>query len=71
MSAFDIAGAVIWTPCSALLWLWAALAIRAAKLQGRSLDGEEMGGATVVIIVALPTGLAAVFCIARLLGAHL
>ena len=60
MSAFDIAGAVVWTGLAALFWF----AIRLAFRQHKPITSLNC-------CIALGTTGAAIFCIARLLGAHL
>ncbi len=60
MSAFDIAGAVVWTGLAVLFWFAIWLAVRQhAPITGYS------------CCIALGTTAAAIFCIARLFGAHL
>jgi len=58
MSAFDVAGAVVWTPLA--IWIWVDL-IRGAVSE----PNVGMGG-----IIAVLLTLASVYCIARLFGAH-
>jgi hypothetical protein len=63
MSAFDIAGAVVWTPLAVAL---IGLSI-ADRLTGW-MDNKEL--AFMALVAAAPLGLSA-FCIARLFGASL
>lgn len=63
MSAWDIAGAVVWTLSAAVWW---TTVIRIAGHSDELTPGQSL--TAIVVGVALP--LASVFCIARLLGAH-
>lgn len=63
MSAFDIAGAVVWTPLAFVFWVWVFVESPKPSVSGESaLVGLTFAFATL--------GLAA-FCIGRLFGAHL
>jgi len=61
MSAWDISGAVVWPPLAALFWWW----FFKGDLGSRSDAGHAIG-----FFAALSFTLAAVFCVARLFGAH-
>ena len=61
MSAFDVAGAVVWTPLAGIMW-WAIWSV----LKTSDLNGRE--GAVVITVILT---LASAFCIARLFGATL
>lgn len=58
MSAFDIAGAIVWTPAAAL---FAVMLVNA---------GTNAQGKVFCLCALIAAGLGAVFCIARLFGAH-
>ena len=64
MSAWDVAGAVVWTLVALLLW---AVIYFAALARG-TMEIEEVGFS---LVIAVMLSLASVFCIARLFGAHL
>jgi len=64
MSAFDIAGAVVWTPLAVLFWAY-LLAPRGA---GGALDNGDEG---FYFILSIIVTLASAFCIARMSGATL
>jgi hypothetical protein len=59
MSAWDIAGAVVWTPLALMFWATAFASVK------RKDDTTRR-----TFLVAVPLTLAAIFCIARLCGAH-
>jgi hypothetical protein len=59
MSAFDIAGAVVWTPLAVMMWLMVATRLKDA------IDCA-LGG-----VIAVACSLASIFCFARLFGASL
>lgn len=61
MSAFDIAGAVVWTPLAVLFW---------GAAQRTNKQGDKEATAIGFFLTILCT-LAAAFCIARLFGARL
>lgn len=63
MSAFDVAGAAVWTLLAASLWA----GMLGPDWTNKSTDSEV----TSTFICTLIVTLAAVFCIARLFGAHL
>ena len=60
MSAFDIVGAVVWTALAALFWFAIGVALR-----------QHWPITFVSCCIALGTAAGAIFCIARLFGAHL
>jgi hypothetical protein len=60
MSAFDIAGAILWTPLAVVSWFSFSQAVKLSM----ALQWTRLWHATL-------TSLAAAFCIARLFGAHL
>ena len=64
MSAWDVAGAVVWTSVALLLWA----GIFFAALARGTMEIEEVGFS---LAIAVMLSLASVFCIARLFGAHL
>lgn len=57
MSAWDIAGAVVWMPLAAFFWFafWTA---------------QKESHHVAAILIATSSTLGAIFCIARLFGAH-
>ncbi len=66
MSAWDIAGAVVWTAAFGIfggLILW-------AFITPEKLPDSAYGGLWVAMAIALGSLAGAVFCISRLLGAH-
>ena len=63
MSAFDLAGAVVWTPLCLLFFVGAVVPSRPPRPR----YGEPEAGCFVTSVVL---AFAAVFCIARLCGAH-
>lgn len=62
MSAFDIAGAVVWTPLAVLGW-------RMVFVDWTDIDGVSTETMRTTIIGTIILSLAAVYCIARLHGA--
>lgn len=63
MSAWDISGAIVWGVLAFFLWCGALIP---AKPPLPRYGGNEVAA----FFFALPTTAAAVFCIARLCGAH-
>jgi len=64
MSAFDVAGAVVWTPLAVLFWIGA---LTPSNPPHPPYSEREYG----CFIAAIFTTIAAIFCIARLNGASL
>ena len=62
MSAFDITGAIVWSPVACLL-LWAGIGC----LRSESRSRQDAGPA---LFIGTLCALGAVFSVARLLGAH-
>jgi hypothetical protein len=63
MSAWDVTGAVMWSAIALLYWFWCFdKAMKEEPASSQSLTG---------FIFALASTAAAIFCIARLCGAHL
>jgi hypothetical protein len=60
MSAFDIAGAVVWTPLAVLFWFAFVVKVKRAI-------ADQWAAFWLGVLASL----AAAFCIARLFGAHL
>lgn len=63
MSAWDIAGAIVWTPIAVILW---SFLFRG----GYDWSEHGAGNALTFSIALISSSLAAIYCIARLFGAH-
>lgn len=61
MSAWDIAGAVVWTPTAVALW---------AGFLRTNMSGFTTFGTLLALATVFGPTLGAVYCIARLCGAH-
>jgi len=67
MSAWDIAGAVVWTPLAFLLLGAVVIWLRTGA---EDPPAEQKGGPTLAIIFGIAALAGAAFSIARLFGAH-